>query len=396
MVLVDRRNHHLFQPLLYQVASATLSPADISAPIRHILRRQPNAEVRLGEAACVDLGAKKVRFTDGTLVPYDFLVLASGARHSYFGQDGWAHHAPGLKTLEDALEIRQRFLLSFERAELEPDPERRKELLTYVIIGGGPTGVELAGTLKEMARLILPREFRRIRADQARVVLLEAGDHILPSFGEGLSDEARRSLERIGVEVRTGRAVSGVDEDGVTVGGSRILARTVIWAAGVEASPLGRCLEVPLDRSGRVVVEPDLSIPGHPEVFAIGDMASFSHGRTSPLPGLGPVAIQQGRAAARNILASLGQAPRAPFRFQDRGTMATIGRGSAIAQLGSFRLSGFFAWLAWLFIHLMLLVGFRNRLAVFVEWLFAYVSQQRRVRLILGTGQERPAQRGPA
>lgn len=383
IILVDRRNHHLFQPLLYQVASATLSPADISTPIRHILRRQRNVEVRLGEVGCVDLASRQVRFTEGDILPYDHLVLATGACHSYFGKDGWSSHAPGLKTLEDALTIRRRFLLSFERAELEPDPIKRQELLTYVVVGGGPTGVELAGTLKEMARLTLPGEFRRIHAECARVVLVEAGAHILPTFGEGLSGKARHSLESIGVEVRTGEAVTNVDAHGVTVGGERIAAHTVIWAAGVEASPLGRCLGVPLDRAGRVIVEPDLSIPGHPEVFALGDMASFTHGRRSPLPGLGPVAIQQGRAAAGNLLASLRGAPRAPFRFKDRGTMATIGRGSAIAQWGPIRMSGSLAWIAWLFIHLMLLVGFRNRLAVFLEWLFAYVSTQRRVRLIL-------------
>ncbi|BDU73589.1 NAD(P)/FAD-dependent oxidoreductase [Mesoterricola silvestris] len=388
VVLVDRRNHHLFQPLLYQVASATLSPADIAAPIRHVLRHQGNAEVRLGEAVGVDPAARTVRFAEGGDLAYDFLVVATGARHSYFGRDGWGAHAPGLKTLEDALEIRRRFLLSFERAELETDPARLRELLTYVVVGGGPTGVELAGTLKEMARLTLPREFRRIHANLARVVLVEAGPDILPAFGQGLTAKARRSLEAIGVEVRTGEAVTGVDAHGVTVGRERIDAGTVIWAAGVEASPLGRSLGVPLDRAGRVVVAPDLSIPGHGEIFVIGDLASFSHGLQGPLPGLGAVAIQQGRAAARNLLASVAGEPRSPFQFRDRGTMATIGRGSAIAQLGPLRLSGWVAWLAWLFVHLMLLVGFRNRVAVFMEWLFAYLTTQRRVRLILGASRD--------
>ena len=385
VTLVDRRNHHLFQPLLYQVASATLSPADISAPIRHILRHQRNADVLLAGVARVDLPARTLELDDGSHLGYDFLILATGASHSYFGKESWARFAPGLKTLEDALEIRRRFLLSFEQAERETDPETRQALLTYVIVGGGPTGVELAGTFKEMTRLTLPKEFRHIQADRARVILVEAGPHILPSFGEGLSESALRSLEKIGVEVRVGQPVTAVDGQGVTVGAERILAHTVIWAAGVAASPLGKSLGLPLDRSGRVIVAADLSLPGHPEAFVIGDLASFSHGLERPLPGLAPVAIQQGRAAARNILASLKHRPRAPFLFRDRGTMATIGRGAAIAQWGSLRLAGWPAWLAWLFIHLMLLVGYRNRLAVFVEWLFAYVSTQRRVRLIVGT-----------
>ncbi len=385
VTLVDQRNHHLFQPLLYQVASATLSPADISAPIRYILRHQPNTEVLLAEVSRVDLQARSLSLADGSCLDYDYLILATGASHSYFGKEAWAQHAPGLKSLEDALEIRRRFLLSFEQAEREPDPEARKALLTYVIVGGGATGVELAGTFKEMTSLTLPKDFRHIQADLARVILVEAGPHILPSFGEGLSEKAFQSLEKIGVEVRVGQPVTEVDGQGVTVGTERILASTIIWAAGVAASPLGQSLGAPLDRSGRVMVEADLSVPGYPEVFVIGDLASFSHGLVRPLPGLAPVASQQGRAAARNILASLSRTPRTPFRYRDRGTMATIGRGSAIAQVGPFRLAGWLAWLAWLFIHLMLLVGFRNRLAVFLEWLFAYVSTQRRARLIVGT-----------
>jgi NADH:ubiquinone reductase (H+-translocating) len=390
ILLVDQRNHHLFQPLLYQVAAATLAGPDIASPIRHILRRQRNLEVRLAQVARVDPAARRLLLTRGDALDYDFLILAPGARHSYFGQDGWADLAPGLKTLEDALEIRRRFLLSFERAEAEPDPPRRAELLTYVIVGGGPTGVELAGTLQEMARLTLPREFRKIRADRARVVLVEAGARILPTFGEGLSERARRSLERIGVEVRTGEAVTELDAHGVTVGGERIPAATILWAAGVQASPLGRDLGAPLDRAGRVRVEADLSLPGHPEILVAGDLASFSHGLVAPLPGLGPVAVQEGRAAARAVLASLRQAPRAPFRYRDRGAMATIGRGSAILQWGRLRGSGFLAWLAWLFIHLMLLVGYRNRLAVLTEWCFAYLSTQRRARLILAVQERDP------
>lgn len=385
VTLVDRRNHHLFQPLLYQVASATLSPADISAPIRYILRRQTNLKVLLAEVAQVEVQGRRLNLDDGSQLAFDHLILATGASHAYFGNESWAHQAPGLKSLEDALEIRRRFLLSFELAEKEPDPAERAALLTYVIVGGGATGVELAGTFKEMASLTLPKDFRNIQAGGARVVLVEAGPHILPAFGEGLTVKARRSLEAIGVEVRVGQPVTELDDRGVTVGTRRIPARTVIWAAGVIASPLGQSLGVPTDGAGRVLVERDLSIPGHPNVFVIGDLASFRHGLKGPLPGLAPVAVQQGRAAARNILAGLHHQPRRPFRYRDRGTMATIGRGAAIAQLGPFRMAGWVAWLAWLFIHLMLLVGFRNRLAVFLEWFFAYASTQRRARLIVGT-----------
>jgi NADH dehydrogenase len=389
VTLVDRRNHHLFQPLLYQVATATLSPADIAAPIRHILRGQRNLEVVLGEVAGVDLDGHSISLADGSVLRYDYLVLAAGASHSYFGKQGWAEHAPGLKSLEDALEIRRHFLLSFERAEREGDPHARAALLTYVIVGAGPTGVELAGTLKEMARLTLPREFRRIRTDHARVVLVEAGTALLPSFHPELQAKARRSLERIGVELRLGRPVTAVDAEGVTLGeapGERIPARTILWAAGVAASGLGRSLGVALDRAGRVVVAPDLSLPGHPEVFVIGDLAAFAHGLPAALPGLAPVAVQQGRAAAWNLRARLRGCPARAFRYRDRGTMATIGRGAAIAQGGGWRLSGFPAWLAWLFVHLMLLVGFRNRVAVFSEWVYSYVTTQRRARLILGRG----------
>lgn len=392
IVLVDQRNHHLFQPLLYQVAAATLAGPDIASPIRHILRRQGNLEVRLAEVAQVEPASRRLILTQGAALDYDFLVLAPGARHSYFDRDEWAALAPGLKTLEDALEIRRRFLLSFERAEVEPDPLRRTELLTYVIVGGGPTGVELAGTLMEMARLTLPREFRRIRAERARVVLIEAGGRILPAFGNGLSERARRSLERMGVEVRTGEAVTELDPHGVTVGGERIPAATLLWAAGVQASPLGRNLGAPLDRAGRVRVEADLSVPGHPEILVAGDLACFVHGLASPLPGLGPVAVQEGRAAARAILASIRNVPRVPFRYRDRGAMATIGRGSAVFQWGRLHGSGFLAWLAWLFIHLMLLVGYRNRLAVLTEWCFAYLSTQRRARLILACQERNPGQ----
>jgi len=394
LTLVDRHNHHLFQPLLYQVASATLSPADIAAPIRHILRGQANLEVLLGEVVRVDPAGRSLRLAEGGALDFDYLILATGASHSYFGHEDWAVHAPGLKTLEDALEIRRRFLLSFERAEREPDPTIRRSLLTYVVIGGGPTGVELAGTLKEMARRTLPREFRHIRADRARVVLVEGGPRVLPAFAPELSERARLSLERIGVEVRLGQPVTAVDADGVTTGGERITASTLIWAAGVAASALGRDLGAPLDRNGRIRVAADLSLPGSAHVFVIGDLAACAQDG-DVLPGMAPVAIQQGRQAAAAIRARLAGITPAPFHFHDRGMMATIGRGAAIAQWGRWQLSGGLAWLAWLFIHLMLLVGFRNRQAVFMEWLFAYLTTQRRARLILG-GPRAPGSQPPA
>lgn len=390
IVVVDRQNHHLFQPLLYQVAAATLSPADIAAPIRHILRAQGNAEVVLGEVASTDLDAKRVLLADGRSLPYDFLILAAGSQSSYLGQDAWAGLAPGLKTLEDALEIRKRFLLAFERAEQEEDPEVRREWLTFVIVGGGPTGVELAGTLKEMARLSLPREFRRIRTDRARVILVEAAPGILMNFGSGLSAKAVLSLERIGVEVRLGQPITGLDEHAVQLGGERIPTRTVLWAAGVSAVPLGAGLGVPVDRSGRVIVEPDLSLPGRPEVFVIGDLAAFPHGPGASLPGVAPVAIQQGTCAANNLLATLKGLPRETFHYRDRGIMATLGRGKAVAHIGPLRFSGYPAWLAWLFIHLMLLVDFRSRVFVFFEWLWAYLTTQPRARLIIGKSNQKP------
>ncbi|GLH69041.1 NADH dehydrogenase [Geothrix rubra] len=388
ILLVDRQNHHLFQPLLYQVASATLSPADIAAPIRHILRSQRNAQVILAEVAAVDLGARHVGLADGRSLPYDFLILAAGSRSSYFGRDGWARLAPGLKNLEDALEIRRRFLSAFEQAEQEEDPERRREWLTFVIVGGGPTGVELAGTLKEMARLSLPREFRRIRTDRARVVLVEAGPAILANFGSGLSEKAVQGLERIGVEVRLGLPITAIEERAVQLGEERIPTRTVLWAAGVAAVPLGAGLGVPVDRIGRVIVEPDLSLPGHPEAFVVGDLAAFPHGPGGPLPGVAPVAIQQGTCAAANIQATLDDRPRQAFRYRDKGSMATLGRGKAVAHVGGLSLTGYPAWLAWLFIHLMLLVDFRSRVFVFFEWLWAYLTTQPRARLIVG-GHER-------
>jgi len=383
VTLVDRQNHHLFQPLLYQVASSTLSPEDIAMPIRRILSGQRNVEVVMAEVTGVDLAGRRLSLNGGGSLTYDFLILATGATHSYFGHPQWSPFAPGLKSLQDALRIRNLFLGTFEKAEREEDAAARRALLTFVIVGGGPSGVELAGTLKEMTRLTLPRDFRRIRTDRARVILVEAGPQILPAFGEGLSERALASLERIGVEVRLGQGVTGVDPLGVDVGDERIPARTVLWAAGVAASPLGAALGVPTDSSGRVKVEPDLSLPGHGEVFVVGDLASFTHGLKAPLPGVAPVAIQQGRFAARAIRATLEKRPRGRFRYRDKGSMATIGRGAAIAQLGPLRFAGFLAWLLWLFVHLMLLVGFRNRVFVFFQWLWAYVTAQRRARLIL-------------
>ncbi|HEX9081273.1 MAG TPA: NAD(P)/FAD-dependent oxidoreductase [Holophagaceae bacterium] len=385
VVLVDRQNHHLFQPLLYQVASATLSPADIATPIRHILRDQRNAEVVLAEVAAVEPGVRNVELADGRRLSYDFLILAAGSRSSYFGRGTWASLAPSLKTLEDALEIRRRFLQSFERAEQEEDPDIRREWLTFVIVGGGPTGVELAGTLKEMARLSLPREFRRIRTDRARVILVEAGPAILANFGSGLSEKAVQGLERIGVEVRLGQPITAIEERAVQLGQERIPTRTVLWAAGVAAAPLGVGLGVPVDRLGRVIVAPDLSIPGHPEVFIVGDLAAFQHGLEAPLPGVAPVAIQQGACAAANIQATLANRARRVFRYRDRGSMATLGRGKAVAHVGSLSFTGYPAWLAWLFIHLMLLVDFRSRVFVFFEWFWAYLTTQPRARLIVGS-----------
>jgi NADH:ubiquinone reductase (H+-translocating) len=384
LTLVDRWNHHLFQPLLYQVASAILSPEEIALPIRRILRSQANAEVVMAEVFAVDTEHHTLRLADGRSLDFDLLVLAAGATHSYFGRNEWSELAPGLKSLEDALGIRRRVLTAFEQAEHESDPEIRRTWITFVIVGGGATGVELAGTLKEMARLSLPKDFRHIHTGRARVILVEAGPCILPSFGEGLCDKAVESLERIGVEVRLGQSVTGIDAQGVHLGDEFIPTRTVLWAAGVAASPLGQSLGVPLDRAGRVIVEPDLSIPGHPEVFVIGDLAHFVHGLERPLPGVAPVAVQQGRFVATVIRSDLASRPRGAFRYRDKGSMATIGRRAALAQIGPFRFAGVLAWLAWLFVHLMQLVGFRNRVFVFFDWLWAYVTTQHRARLIIG------------
>jgi NADH dehydrogenase len=381
VTLVDRRNHHLFQPLLYQVATAALNPADIAEPIRSILRGQANATVLLAEARAIDLGARRVRLDQGEL-EYDFLIVATGATHSYFGHDAWESHAPGLKSIEDALEIRRRVFSAYEAAEREPDAERRRSLLTFVIIGAGPTGVELAGALAEIARHALADEFRRIDPRQARVLLLEGLERVLPPFPEALSTAARSQLERLGVEVRCGARVTGIDAEGVTLGAERIAARTVLWAAGVQASPLVRSLDAPLDRAGRVRVRADLTLPGHPEVLVIGDLAALEQDG-KPVPGVAPAAMQQGRHAARALEHALrGQEPP-PFRYKDKGNFATIGRGAAVGDVyGRFRISGFVAWLAWLGIHIFFLIGFRNRVLVLFGWAYSYLTYRRGSRLI--------------
>ena len=384
VTLIDSRNHHVFQPLLYQVATAGLSPGDIAAPIRWILRRQRNARVLLAEARAIDVATRTVELDEGTL-PYDYLIVATGSTHAYFGHPEWAALAPGLKTLDDALEIRRRMLLAYEVAERESHAHERRRLLTFVIVGGGPTGVEMAGAIAEIARQTLADEFRAIAPENARVLLVEAGATILATFPQDLRARARESLARLGVEVREGAAVTAIDECAVQVGDQRVDAGTIIWAAGVAASPLGRSLGAPLDRAGRVHVTPELTLPDHPEVFVVGDLAALAGVDGRPLPGVAPVAQQQAAHAARNIVRSIGRQPLRPFRYRDYGSLATIGRASAIADFGRVRLWGLPGWLVWLFIHIMKLVGFRNRVLVFVQWAAAYLTYQRSVRLITGS-----------
>ena len=388
ITVVDRRNHHLFQPLLYQVATAALNPADISAPIRSVLRRQGNAEVVLGEVDLVDLGAGRVHLADGALFPYDHLIVGTGATHSYFGRDDWAPLAPGLKTIEDALEIRRRVLLAFEQAEREPDPEKRPALLTFVVVGAGPTGVELAGALSEIARHTLSADFRHIEPQSARVILLEALSNVLPSFAPPLREAARRQLEKLGVEVRTGTRVTAIDFQGVTSGADRIPSRTVLWAAGVSASPLGRALRETRDPAGRVEVLPDLTLPGHPEVAVVGDLAAIRESDGSLVPGVAPAALQAGRHAARNIVRRLSGRPTLPFHYRDKGLLATIGRAAAVAEVFGLRFSGLPAWILWLFVHIFFLIGFRNRVAVILQWAFSYLTFRRGARLITDTAEQ--------
>ena len=382
VTLVDRKNHHTFQPLLYQVATCALNPSEIAVPIRRVLRLQRNVRVILGEVIGVALDDKKLVLADGELA-YDYLIIATGATHSYFGHDEWAPLAPGLKTIEDALEIRRRVLYAYEAAEREDDRERRRAWMTFVVVGGGPTGVELAGALSEIARHTLARDFRQIDPTEARVILVEGTDRVLPTYVEALSKKARRQLVKAEVDVMTGARVTGIDADGVSIGKERIVARTVLWAAGVSASPLAKSLGVPLDRAGRVPVEPDLTLPDHPEVFVVGDLAAVVQDGT-PVPGVAQGAIQGGRHAAACIQWTLRGEPREPFRYKDLGSLATIGRAAAVADFGRVKLSGFIAWVAWLLIHILVLIGFKNRFTVLVQWAWSYFSYDRGARLITG------------
>lgn len=395
VTVIDRCNHHVFSPLVYQVATASLSPADIAQPLRWILRRQKNTRVLLGEATDINTTMRSVTLADGEQIAYDYLVIATGVTHTYFDHDEWARHAPGLKEVADAIEIRRRFLLAFEAAEREPDPERRRAILTFVIVGGGPTGVELAGAMAEIARRAMPAEFRAIDTTTARVILLEGRDRILPTFLPELSRRARADLESLGVDVWLEAKVTGIDAEGVSIGSERIVTGNVFWAAGVAASPLGATLGVPMDHAGRVLVNPDLSIPGHPEVFVLGDLALINDPKTKePVPGVAPAAMQMGRYAARTIASesfpSQAASPkplavsRPAFRYTDKGMLATIGRNRAVGTVGRMRFTGFVAWFVWLFIHIIYLTGFRNRITVLIQWAWAYLWFQRGARLITG------------
>ena len=392
ITLLDRSNHHLFQPLLYQVATAALSPAHIAVALRRVLRKQRNVTVVMAEAVAIDLRERRVVLRDGA-IDYDFLILATGATHSYFGHDAWAPYAVGLKSLEDALAIRRRMLLCYESAERESDAARRQALLTFAVVGAGPTGVELAGALAEIARHVLTRDFRHIDPASARVVLLEAGPRILPTFAPELSKAAQQRLEQMGVSVRTGAAVTQIDSEGLSVGGERIASRCVLWAAGVQASPLGASLGVPLDRAGRVLVAPDLSVPGAPNAFVIGDLASVKMPDGTLVPGVAPAAIQGGRHAARSIERLLRGEKAEPFHYRDKGSLATIGRAAAVAQIGRFKFAGLLAWVLWLVVHIATLIGFRNRFLVLLEWGAVYLRNERGARLI--TGEAQPLLPGP-
>ena len=385
VTLIDRNNHHTFQPLLYQVATATLNPSDITAPIRHILRYQRNATVLLADVMQVDPLNRTLTIDEGEgrtrAVPYDYLIIAAGARHSYFGHDQWEATAPGLKTIDDALEIRRRFLLAFERAELTDDPEERREYMTIVIVGGGPTGVELAGLIPDVLRGVR-RDFRRIDPGRTRVVLIEGGPRLIPSFPDEISERALADLRELGVEVRLNSIVSRVEPGMACIGNDCIATRTIFWAAGNAASPLGKSLGVPLDRAGRVMVQPDLSVPGHPEIFVVGDLAALTDVRGVRVPWVAPAAMQEGKCAAENIKHLLKDEETRPFRYFNKGDLATIGRYRAVADFGSFRVVGWLAWWFWLFVHIMYLVGFRNRLSVLIQWAYSYFTYQRGVRLI--------------
>ena len=383
ITLLDRQNHHLFQPLLYQVATGALNPSDIASPIRRILRNQRNVEVLLADVTSIDTDSRTVHVGEGDEFRYDYLIVAAGANHAYFGHDEWASFAPGLKTIDDALEIRRRVFFAFEAAEREPERTSQAPWLTFVIVGGGPTGVELAGALVEIARHAITKDFRRIDPALSRVLLLEGSPRLLSAFDPVLSEKAKEQLEAMGVEVQLGRHVTSIDAEGVDIGPERIASKTVIWSAGVAASPIARSLGAKLDRSGRVEVLPDLTVSAHPEIFVIGDLASITcEGR--PVPGVAPAAIQQGEHAAKNVVRGVKGLPSLPFSYFDKGSRATIGRGSGIALVGKIKLSGGIAWLAWLFIHIVFLIGFRNRIFVLISWAWSYITYDRGARLITG------------
>jgi NADH dehydrogenase len=389
VTVVDQHNYHLFQPLLYQVATAALNPSDIATPIRGILRRQKNVHVILGEAKSIDVNAKRVQLADGGSLAYDHLVIATGATHSYFSHPEWERVAPGLKTIDDALEIRRRVLLAFEAAERESDPVTQRAWLTFVVIGAGPTGVELAGALSEIARKTLVRDFRNFNPESARVVLLEGKERVLPLYPPDLSENAREQLTKLGVEVITNAVVTDVSETEVRMGERAIFTRTILWGAGVQASPLAKSLGVPLDRAGRVLVEPDLTIPGHKDVFVIGDLAAVEQHDGSFVPGVAPAAIQEGQHTAMNLDRAVEGQPLRAFKYNDKGSLATIGRAAAVADLGRLHFGGFFAWMAWLLIHIFFLIGFRNRFLVITQWAWAYFTYQRGARLITGGSERR-------
>jgi NADH dehydrogenase len=395
VMVVDRKNHHTFQPLLYQVALAVLSPAEIASPIRAVLRHDANMEVLLGEACGFDLEKRLVRI-DGLDLPYDYLIVAAGATHAYFGHPEWEQIAPGLKTIEDALEIRRRVLLTFETAEREAIAGRPSPTLNFVVIGAGPTGVELAGAIADISKRYMERDFRAIDPANARIILLEGGPRVLPVYPEDLSASAERQLTEMGVEVRTNAMVTNVEPDLVTVGQEKIPAAVILWGAGVSASSLGKMLGAPTDRAGRVLVEPDLSVPGHPEVFVAGDLAAVKFDDTKMVPGVAPAAIQMGKFAARQIKRSLAGKPREKFVYWDKGSLATIGRSHAVADLGRLHFSGYFAWLAWLFIHLFFLIGFRNRILVMAEWAWAYITYNQGARLITEVTEYQPVEKPKA
>lgn len=382
ITLFDQRNHHLFQPLLYQVAMAGLSPADIARPIRSMLTAYPSIRVLQCRVERIDKENRTLFCGLGTM-HYDYLILACGARHSYFGRDGWEEYAPGLKNIEQATEIRRRVLLAYEQAEMVNDAALQKKLLTFVIVGGGPTGVELAGSIGEMSRFTLAKDFKNIDPALTRVILIEAGPRILPSFSEKLARRATRDLENLGVQVWTSSLVTDINANGVSIADERIQAATVLWAAGVQAADINQTLDSPLDKQGRVLVEADCSLKGFPEIFVIGDQAAFLHQTGNPLPGIAPVANQQGRFVAKTILNEIKELPRGTFRYRDKGQMATIGRSRAIAQIGKLNISGFLAWLAWLFVHIYFLTGFRNRLFVFLQWTWSYLTFSKGARLII-------------